>query len=1155
MNFFKKRENLKWVSLIAWVVIIVILSLVSPSLNKLVAEKGAITLPSNYPTEVIKQLAIENQQSAAANTISNQSSRNTLSNLSASNNSNAHHKSSDSKVSHSSNTSIDNTYTNNKTTNKSQSSNNSTGLNSNQYIAVFNVPTGLTESDVKNIGNTLNNVSKNKSKLHISSITDCFSNTALKGQMISKNNKTILAIFNINPNGMKKSVVRKEINDSIKTPGIQTYLTGNSLIESDINIASQKGLARIAVITVVFILIVLFLVFRSFIIPFIPLLTIIISFEVSQFIIAILSNSFNFPVSNYTQVFMISILFGIGTDYSILLISRFREELDNGINKYEAIKITYRTAGRTVLFSAIPVFVVFALLYFVDFSLYRSASAVSISIIILILALFTLLPSAMAILGDKMFWPFNKKQKHKENKFWTILGKFALNRSILALIVVGIVCIPPICLNNGVESFNLVNEISSKYQSIEGFNIIAKNFGTGKISPVTIYIANDTSMKSPQYIETIAKISDNISKAPGIQSVMSISQPLGTRLSDIYVNTQAGMVNKGLDTGTKDLDKIGDSLSSTSKSLKNSEPQLANAVNNVSKLNTGTLATKKGVEQLQSALNELSNSINIEANATNKLKNGVESAEGNLNKLKSGQQKIQHGYKEVGQNLNLISNKVNSATNKADVIAEEANQLTNSVDTSKLNNISNAISSNLQAYIKENPSALKNKNFMEAVNDLNNLSSVANKDQSQLIGAIKTETQNSINELNTLNSGLKELSTAMNELNSKSVLVTNGIGEFQTGIGEVANGLNELNNGLNETNKGGKEIDSKVPEISAALGQISKGQSEIKSGFQEFSGKIKDLSGGLATGASDINKINNGVKEANGYIEEWSKLPYGNTGVYVPESIFNNKEFKEALNNYMSPNGKLTKINVTLSENPYSNKAMNEIPALKNIVASSIRGTNLSNAQVGISGLISIDYQVRAMANHDYYEVMFLVIVGVLITLIILLRSIIMPMYLVGSIILTYFAALGIVQLIFQKVLGYVGLSWIAIFFGFVVLVALGIDYSIFIITRFKQNKGVTVKERMMKTIQVMGGVIMSAALILGGTFMALMPSGVLILGEIAGVVIMGLILYIVIVLPMFIPVMAKMFNETNFWPYDGNGNFILFKKNNKGENEASEKE
>lgn len=1143
MNFFKGKKNLKWISLIVWAVIIVFLALVSPSLSKLVTEKGAITLPSSYPTEVIKQLALENQSAAKPTTTTDSNSSKVNSNNTSGN-----------KTDNSTGK-VDKSAAKASTTNNSNSSSsNSSGLDANQYIAVFNVPTGLSKTDEDNIKNTLSKVSKNAKELHISSITDCFSNTALKPQMISKNNKTIIAIFNINPNGVKGSVIRKEVNNSIKTTGIQTYLTGNNLIAADINIASQKGLARISVITISFILIILFLVFRSLIVPFIPLITIIISFGVSQFIVAILSNSFNFPVSNYTQVFMICVLFGIGTDYSILLISRFREELDNGFDKYQAIKVTYETAGKTVLFSAIPVFVVFALLYFVNFSLYRSASAVAISIVVLIAALFTLLSSAMAILGDKLFWPFNKKHEHKENKFWTILGKFALTRPILALIVVGIVCITPICLNNGVESFNLVNEISNEYQSIEGFNVIAKNFGMGKMSPLTIYIANDKSMKSPQYIETIAKISDNLANAPGVQSVMSISQPLGTRLSDIYVNTQAGMVNKGLDTGTNNLTKIGNGLDSTSKSLKASEPQLASAISNVGKLNAGTLETKNGVLQLQNALGELSNSINLEANATNKLKNGVDSAEGKLSELKAGQEEIQQGYAEVGRNLNLVSNKINTATMKANNIAGEANQLKNSIDTSKLNNISNTINNNLEAYIKANPQAMKNKNFAEAVNDLNRLSTVANNDEAYLNQTIENEATNSLNQLNTLNSGLKELSAAMNELNSKSVLVTNGIGEFQGGIAEVATGLNELNTGLDETNKGGKEINAKVPEISTALTKILQGQSQIKSGFQEFSGKIKELSGGLKTGANDINKINNGVKEANGYINQWSKLPDGNTGVYVPKSIFKNKEFNEAMGQYFSPNGKLATINVTLKENPYSNEAMNEVPILKNLVKESTRGTNLSNSEVGIGGLISTDYNVKVMANHDYYEVMFLVIVGVLLTLMVLLRSIVMPMYLVGSIILTYFAALGIVQLIFQKIFHYVGLSWISLFFGFVVLVALGIDYSIFIITRFKQNKGMLVKQRMMKTIQVMGGVIMSAALILGGTFAALIPSGVLILAEIAMVVIVGLILYVVIVLPIFIPVMAKMFNRSNFWPYDGNGKLVLPWMSNKEEKEEENK-
>ena len=1066
-----------------WAILIIILALVSPSLTKLVSEKGAITLPNNYPPQVLKQLSIE-----------------------------------------------------------------SGGDKSNQYIAVFNVPSGLTSTDENNIKNTLNKVSENKAKLHIESITDCFSNTALKPQMISKNNKTILAIFNIHSKKLNNPIIRKNINNIIKTEGVQTYLTGNNLIEADIGIASQKGLTITTTITVIFIFLVLFIVFRSFIIPFIPLVLIILSYLVSQFVVAIMSNTFNFPISNYTQVFMICVLFGMGTDYCILLISRFKEELDNGLNKYEAIKITYKTAGKTVLFSATPIFIVFTILYFVQFSLYKSASSVAISVIFLILALFTLLPSIMAILGSKLFFPFNKKHNNKENKLWSFLGKFALTKPIFALLLVIVICAIPICLNNGAESFNLVNEISSKYPSIKGFNVIADNFGIGKISPITIYIANDKNMKSPQYIETIAKISDNLANDPEVKQVMSLSQPLGTRLNDIYVDTQAGIVNKGMKTGTKDLSKIGEGLNDTSNSLKKSEPQLADAITNIDKLNAGTFKTKNGVIELQSALNQLDNSINLEANASGKLKNGVTEAENKLNELKNGEQEIQQGYNEVGKNLNLVSNKINTVTNKVNSMVSYANNLKNNLDLNKLNNLSNNLNSNLQNYVKDNPSALKNKNFRQALDDLSNFSRTANTYEEKLYNTINTETTDYVNQLNSLNNGMQKLSGAMNELNSKSALVTNGISEFQNGIGQVETGLNELSNGLNETNKGGNEILSKVPEISNALGEISNGQSQINSGFQEFSGKIGALSSGLGTGASDINKINDGIKKANNYIAKWSKLPYGNTGVYVPDSILKNKEFKEAENNYLSPNGKLATITVTLKENPYSNQAMNEIPTLNNIVKTSVINTNLSNSQVGESGLISLNYNVRKMANHDYYEVMVLVIISVLIALIILLRSLLMPIYIIGSIILTYFTSLGIVQLLFQKVFGYVGLNWITLFFGFVMLVSLGIDYSIFIITRFKQNEGMSVKEGMLNTIKVMGKVIMSAAVILGGTFAALIPSGVLILAEISLVVIVGLLIYVFLILPIFIPVMAQMFNKANFWPFDENGKFLFFKKNKSPE-------
>ncbi len=79
----------------------------------------------------------------------------------------------------------------------------------------------------------------------------------------------------------------------------------------------------------------------------------------------------------------------------------------------------------------------------------------------------------------------------------------------------------------------------------------------------------------------------------------------------------------------------------------------------------------------------------------------------------------------------------------------------------------------------------------------------------------------------------------------------------------------------------------------------------------------------------------------------------------------------------------------------------------------------------------------------------------------------------------------------------------------------------------------------MLGTIKVMGEVIIAAAVILGGTFAALLPSGVLILAEIGSIVIIGILIYVVLILPM----LAQMFGKANFWPFDKEGNFLYKKK------------
>ncbi len=203
-------------------------------------------------------------------------------------------------------------------------------------------------------------------------------------------------------------------------------------------------------------------------------------------------NISTFPLSNFTQIFLVAVLFGIGTDYCILLISRFKEELTHsGGDKTEAIIQTYRTAGRTVLFSGLAVLVGFAAIGFSTFMLYRSAVAVAVGVAVLLIALFTIVPFFMAVLGTKLFWPAKGSLEHKPSRLWGTVGKFSLKRPLWALMILAVIIVPFLTAYKGSISFNSLDEIGDKYDSVKAFNIISDSFGPGDSLPTTVIVKTD----------------------------------------------------------------------------------------------------------------------------------------------------------------------------------------------------------------------------------------------------------------------------------------------------------------------------------------------------------------------------------------------------------------------------------------------------------------------------------------------------------------------------------------------------------------------------------------------------------------------------------------------------------------------------------------
>jgi len=146
-----------------------------------------------------------------------------------------------------------------------------------------------------------------------------------------------------------------------------------------------------------------------------------------------------------------------------------------------------------------------------------------------------------------------------------------------------------------------------------------------------------------------------------------------------------------------------------------------------------------------------------------------------------------------------------------------------------------------------------------------------------------------------------------------------------------------------------------------------------------------------------------------------------------------------------------------------------------------------------------------------------------LLVLFFVIRSFWTPVFITASLVGAYYAAMFIINFIFLDWQKLEGISSFVPFFSFIIIVALGVDYSIFLMMRFKEYPHMSPKEAIVKASRNIGGVITSAVIILGGTFATLMPSGILLLAELAIAVITGLIVLCFILLPIFVPAMIAL--------------------------------
>lgn len=240
------------------------------------------------------------------------------------------------------------------------------------------------------------------------------------------------------------------------------------------------------------------------------------------------------------------------------------------------------------------------------------------------------------------------------------------------------------------------------------------------------------------------------------------------------------------------------------------------------------------------------------------------------------------------------------------------------------------------------------------------------------------------------------------------------------------------------------------------------------------------------------------------------------------------------MNAYISPNGHIAKFTTVLRVNPYSMAAINDVSSVEQAAQVALQNSPIHTGTIYATGTTPTQYELNKVSNQDFTRTVTLVLAAIFILLVLMLRSLITPLYIILSLAGTYFASMGLLQTITDHVLGKPGLSWPVPFFVFLLLVALGVDYSIFLMSRFEEEitRGLPPKKAIHVAMRKMGNVIFSAAVIMAGTFGSMMVAGVSSLVEIGISVVIGLLLYFTLFLGFFVPAMAAIVDSGHFWPF-----------------------
>lgn len=386
-------------------------------------------------------------------------------------------------------------------------------------IIVFKAKSGSTLSN-----NNLLTINKTVLALNSQKISRVVAVVSSADQ-ISPNKKVVLAqvIYSGNQDDKETLNAVGKVRDSLSKQLSNTQLTasttGGESINFDTQDAAERALKIVSIGTLLLVLILPALIFRSPFAGLLPILAIGLVFSVASSLIGLAGHIFDFKVDQQLSIMFTVVLYGIGTDYILFLLFRYRERLRTGDHTKGAVAFSLGRAGEAIFSAALVVLTSFAALFFAKFGIFSSfAPGLVICVAVMMIASLTLIPALVAIVGEKIFWP--SKAWMKKPAVPTVskkIGGMIAKRPALAVVAVLVLLLvlTSFMLDKKAD-FSSFSQPPKGTQSASAYNDLVGAFPSGILAPTEIYVVSDSKLDTKDLLPLQA----GLQKTTGVALVM-----------------------------------------------------------------------------------------------------------------------------------------------------------------------------------------------------------------------------------------------------------------------------------------------------------------------------------------------------------------------------------------------------------------------------------------------------------------------------------------------------------------------------------------------------------------------------------------------------------------------------------------------------------